>query len=112
MSFKCTAWNDGKQHPSGAGYGFKIPIISRDMYFRRDWKSVVLELPVDGGFSNLTLNVDKPSFWNKTCHELIGQGIGQWLRAANLAPWVSGHPLKFILEVVGERRFRLTQVVS
>jgi hypothetical protein len=33
-----TAWNNGKNNPSGSGYGFKVDIKDRDIYFNKDWK--------------------------------------------------------------------------
>jgi len=112
MSLTWTAWNNGKHHETGSGYGFKVPIADRDRHFKREWKSVILEVPVNGGFAATTVNIDKPSFWNETCHEVINQDIGRWLRISNLAPWPSRQPPKLTIEVVGEGHFRVTGVSS
>jgi len=103
-----TAWNNGSHLPSGAGYGLKVPIVDRDAHFNREWTSVTLELPGPAATSEVELNIAKPSFWNETCHELISQDIGRWLRSSGLAPWPPGQPPKINVEVVGERRFRVT----
>lgn len=112
MPFACSAWNNGQHVASGAGYGLKVPIAVRDKYFKKEWKLVKLELPVSGGFLEVNLNVDKPSFWNETCHELISKEIGRWLRSSGLAPWPSGKPPSIIVEVVGEKVFKVTRVDS
>ncbi len=39
-----TAWNNGRHHASGAGYGLKVAIADRDRYFDPEVASVVLEL--------------------------------------------------------------------
>jgi len=103
-----TAWNNGSHLPSGAGYGLKVPIVDRDAHFDRAWTSVTLELLGPATTSEVELNIAKPSFWNETCHELISQEIGRWLRSTGLAPWPPGQPPKINVEVVGERRFRVT----
>jgi len=107
MSLIWSAWNNGKHCQSGAGYGLKVPITDRDRYFNKNLKSVILELPVSGGFAEITLNTNKSSFWNETCHELISQEIGRWLRNSGLAPWPSRHPPKLAVEIKSEKRFRL-----
>ena len=107
MSFECSAWNNGKHHESGAGYGLKISMAGRDQYFKKDWKSVTFKLPGVPGFTEVELNIDKPSFWNKTCHEIISKEIGVWLRSNSLAPWPSGCPPKFLAEASGAQNFTL-----
>ncbi len=102
-----TAWNSGKHFESGAGYGLKLSIEDRDAFFDKSWETVFLELPNKG--EAIEINIAKPSFWNKTCRELISQEIGLWLRSEGLAPWVKGKPPKFDLAPIGEGRFRLTQ---
>jgi len=107
MSFICTAWNNGKHHASGAGYGLKVPMAYRDKYFQKEWKSVTLEPPARGGATKANLKTDKSSFWNSACRELINQEIGRWLRHSGLAPWPEGQPPKVTIEVVGERHFKV-----
>jgi hypothetical protein len=112
MPLVWTAWNNSKHHKSGAGYGLKVPVDDRDRYFKPEWSSVILELPTKSGFAEVSLNTNKPSFWNKSCHELISREIGRWLRNAALAPWPTQHPPKFEVEVRGERRFRVLGTVG
>lgn len=107
MSLRWTAWKNGSPSPSGAGYGFKVPIADREAYFDRSWRTITLELPTSAGFEPLEVNIDKPSFWNDTCHELIHKGIGRWLLQRGLAPWPRGAPPVVLVEVSGDRRFRV-----
>jgi hypothetical protein len=105
MTFQVTAWNNGKHHTSGAGYGLKISLVDRDLYFDPSWKSVYLHL--EGNSQPVEINVDKKSFWGPTCRELINKEIGVWLRANNLAPWPKSKPPKLPMEVVDNREFKV-----
>lgn len=100
-----TAWNNGNPAPTGAGYGLKIGIADRDRYFRREWKTVILVLEEHG--TPVEINVAKPSFWGKTCRELISAEVGRWLISNGLAPWRAGRPPKLVLEPQGEARYFL-----
>lgn len=112
MPLLWSAWNNGKHSLSGAGYGIKVPIGDRDRYFNRNQESVILELPVRGGFVKVTLNTNKSSFWNKTCHELISQEIGRWLLNAGLAQWPTRHPPKLAIGITSEKHFRVMDVIK
>jgi hypothetical protein len=102
------AWNNGKHHRSGAGYGLKLQTRDRDRYFHREWKTVFLEL--QGYPQPVEINIDKPSFWGPTCKELIHKQIGLWLMENSLAPWPKGKPPKLILRPMFEpRHFRLSK---
>ena len=105
---KVTAWNDGKQLESGAWYGLKLSIEDRDRYFKKAWSTVFVELPDNRPI--IEVNIAKPSFWNKTCRELISQEIGIWLRSEGLAPWTKGKPPKFELVSKGDRNFRVEYI--
>jgi len=107
-----TAWNNGKHHSSGAGYGFKVPIHDRDRHFDRDWKRVTLLLPFPSGPREAVVNVEKLSFWSDTCHELICKEIGLWLRERGLAPWPNGKPPKLEVAVLGSGRFEIKAALS
>lgn len=89
-----TTWNNGQHHPSGAGYGLKISAADRDRYFRREWGTVQIRI---GGAEPIQLNINKPSFWNDTCRELISADLGRWLLANRFAPWPNGRPPRFVL---------------
>lgn len=91
-----TAWNNGKHHSSGAGYGLKLTPEDRDRFFKKEWGKVYIELP--GYNVEAEVSIDKPSFWNTSCRELISKEIGAWLISSGLAPWQSGLPPKLILE--------------
>lgn len=98
-----TTWNNGDHHASGAGYGFRVDIIDRDRYFRREWGSVVLHL--QGRAEPVIVNIDKDSSWGSECRELISKEIGQWLRLNNMAPWPKDHPPKLIMEPTRANEF-------
>ena len=38
------AWNNGSHRSDGNGYGIKIKAQDRDTFFRREWKTIILEL--------------------------------------------------------------------
>jgi hypothetical protein len=85
-----TAWNNGAEHPSGAGYGLKISKADRDRYFRRTWREVRVRLP-SGKLINV--NTDKKSFWGPSCRESISVGIGECYSASISRPGLKGSPL-------------------
>ena len=102
-----TAWNNGSHHSTGAGYGLKVPIADRDAHLDRSWKYIKLDLPSDAGTETIQVSIDKPSFWDETCRELISKQIGIWLIEFRLAPWPRGKPPKFEVELVGPGHFAL-----
>lgn len=95
-----TAWNNGKHHKSGAGYGLKLSVADRDKHFRREWKSVFILL--EGQDKPIKVNIAKPSFWSPACRELINVEIGRWLIKNGLAPWPKGKPPKLVLTPMSE----------
>lgn len=99
-----SAWNNGKHHPSGAGYGIKISLTDRDQYFKREWSHILLEL--EGESELVEISIAKPSFWNTTCRELINKRIGLWLIKNRKAPWPKNCPPKIELQNILENRFR------
>lgn len=103
---KVTAWNNGRHHQTGAGYGIKIASIDRDRYFRKSWETVSIHFP-DG--TEAEVNTNKASFWNESCRELISQDIGRWLIKTRKAPWTTGAPPRFELIPKGERYFELRE---
>lgn len=103
---KVTAWNDGSKHETGAGYGLKVSIADRDNHFLRDWKYVFIRLP--NGI-DAKVNINKASFWDGTCRELISKQIGKWLHDSGYAPWPLRTPPKFELSPQGERYFILDE---
>lgn len=103
-----TGWNSGKHFESGAGYGLKLSIDDRDKYFRKKWSTIFVELPNNS--VPIEISIEKPSFWNKTCRELISQEIGRWLRSEGLAPWTKGKPPKFKLTPNGDKKFKVEYI--
>ncbi len=55
-----TAWNNGRHHTSGAGYGLKVGAADRDRFFDSAANAVVLDL--EGWVAPVTVNIDKASF--------------------------------------------------
>lgn len=99
------AWNNGSHHSDGNGFGIKISIQDRDLYFDPSWKTITVELedrnvPVE-------VNIDKASFWNTTCRELINKEIGKWLIDHHLDQWQYRQPPELELIKIGERKFLL-----
>jgi len=99
-----TAWNNSEHHRSGAGYGLKVNFEDRQRFFKREWGKVQIELP-DG--SKATCNINKDSFWNRTCGELISADIGRYFLLAKIAPWVKGGPPTFFLIKEADACFKL-----
>jgi hypothetical protein len=81
-TFTATGWK-------GGAYGLKVSIADRKWHFERSWERVRLVFPSG---ETVEVNIAKKSFWNDTCRELIGAGIGRWLMAEKLAPWKKGRP--------------------
>jgi hypothetical protein len=106
-----TAWNNGANHKSGAGYGFKIDACDRDQFFNRDWKSITVSLPNPSAAIEVEINIDKASFWNETCRELIDREIGQWLLNNQHAPWPLRNPPKFAVKHIADRYFAIINVI-
>jgi hypothetical protein len=103
-----TAWNNGKHHRTGAGYGLKVSVADRDTSFERRWGTVALWLPdLD---HSIHVSIGKDSFWNSTCRELISKDIGRWLLKSRLAPWPPGDPPRLMLRPVGDGAFEVRAV--
>lgn len=100
-----TAWNNGCHSKSGAGYGIKINVADRDKFFKREWKFVTLQF--ESSTIQTSVNIDKNSFWNSTCRELIKKEIGLWLRENRLERWPENRPPKFRLEPLPNQCFLL-----
>ena len=100
-----SAWNNGSHHASGAGYGIKIKVNDRDRYFIREWGHVEIELGSTDQVARA--NIDKESFWNEDCRELINKDIGAWIRRQGLVPWSPYNPPKLALLPLGGNRFQL-----
>lgn|SRR5574341_490388 len=102
-----TAWNNGQQHSTGAGYGFKLGAKDRDANFQPSWTTVFVSLP--GSQQEVEVNIAKPSFWSPDCRELISREFGGWLIDNGYAPWPSGEPPRFRLRNMGGNHFRIEE---
>jgi hypothetical protein len=93
---ECSVWNN-----SQSGWGLKIlggPSV-RLTHFDRNLSPIIVEL--DG--VDVSVNVNKKSFWNRTCGELIRKPFADFFKRHDLA---TGHHVW--LEVVEpKRRLRL-----
>ena len=94
-----TAWR------GNSAYGFKVSQQDRDQCFSRDWKCIYLLLP--GENEAFAVNIDKPSFWNDTCRELIHKRIKEWLTVHGYIPWQKGHPPKFEMRCMEDNYFTI-----
>lgn len=99
------AWNNGAHHPDGNGYGIKISIQDRDKFFQRNWKTILVDL--EGEKNPVEINIEKASFWNSTCRELISKEIGGWLISNHLETWPTGKLPSLVLVQKNERSFLL-----
>ena len=101
-----TAWTNGNK-----GFGFKISIIDRDVYFSKNISPVYIRLPQNEEFLTVECNTDKDSFWNKTCKELINSDIGIWLKTNNYYPWPNGNPPKFEVQKVNQNTYQIIKKI-
>lgn len=85
-----TAWNNGQYSSTGAGYGVKVRMEDRNEYFKKKWRSVLLKLQGEPGYTEA--NSDKKSFWDPGCGELVQKDIGIWLKKNVRVPWRKGYP--------------------
>jgi hypothetical protein len=95
-----TGWNNGD-----TGYGIKIDMPDRKKFFRKERKSIVLEL--EGESLPIEVNTDKPSYWRPECGELISKEIRKWLTKNGLFTWPYREPPKLRLEPLSNCLFRL-----
>jgi hypothetical protein len=107
-----TAWSNGRNSVTGAGNGFVVEAADRDQYFKREWRSVAIELPYENGHRRAAVSVDKNAFWNVTCRELISRDIGLWLLAQQHAPWQRRYHPKFEVEPRGDSCFRVRKQLN
>lgn len=104
---RVVAWNNGSYRSDGNGYGIKISQEDRDAFFIRSWGTILIELERE--LKLIEVNIDKESFWNDTCRELISVKIGKWMIKRNIAPWRKDKPPTLRLERITDRLFSLSQ---
>lgn len=105
MIIKVKTWNNGSWHDDGNGYGIKIGNLDIQKHFKRKWGEINLKLDK----IDILLNIDKDSFWNGKCGELISKKIGIWLIERNLSKWPKGKPYDLCLIVKSPQNFILSQ---
>ncbi|HEY5330117.1 MAG TPA: hypothetical protein VIJ79_09555 [Acidobacteriaceae bacterium] len=101
------AWSNGS-----SGYGFKVKSEDRDEYFKEEWKTIRIALPIQDFLQVFSVNIDKPSFWEGECRELISSNIGSWMVKNGYAPWAPGKPPKFSVYIAAEGCFRVEPIES
>jgi len=102
-----TAWNNGAHNRNGSGYGFKVHAADRDEFFKKEWKSIMLE--IEGEAEAVEIAIDPAHFWGETIRELAHPAVGKWLRHNGLAPWRVGNAPTFVLEPLSDNRFKLVK---
>jgi len=99
-----TAWNNGAHSRNGSGYGFRVHPADRDVNFQKEWTAIVIEIEGQGEPVEVALDAD--GLWAETPGAIQCAALGRWLRQNGLAPWGRGNPPVFLLEPLGENRFR------
>jgi hypothetical protein len=105
-----TAWNMGTHSRNGSGYGFKVKNVDRDLYFQKEWSSIVLVIEEETQPIEIALDSDK--FWSENNYEIIDPAIGKWLRKNGLAPWPRGNPPTFGIEPLQDNRFKIIKLAK
>ena len=94
-----TAWENGQ-----GSYGFQLKEEDRKRYFTRSWGRVYLHLP---GWEVFSVNIDKDTFWNETCGELIEINIKNWFIENKIIPWPYGTRPRFELKPLRDKHFEI-----
>lgn len=99
-----TAWTNGQ-----SGFGLKVPKNDIDCYFDKSWTEIILELPYKNFIS---CNINKKSFWNKTCRELISKKIKEWFIEKNIIGWTEkgNPPPKFEIKQMIDNHFKIIKI--
>jgi hypothetical protein len=95
---RATGWQSG----GGVILGFRVGKQNALKSFRREWKSVTLEL----GDEVVDVRLS-PAFW-RDCPELKSREISTWMKLHRLFPWARGKTPNFELVEVGTRRFKVS----
>lgn len=105
MNMIVTGWNNGSpNNQTGAGYGIRVSKGDRDLYFKREWDEVEIELEDERILVNIS-----GSFWGM-CSELRSSKIGKWMLKKGYAPWPKGNAPKFKLIPISGNRFKLCEL--
>lgn len=104
------AWNNGAHSRNGSGYGFRVHPEDRDAYFQKEWASLILE--IEGESAPVEAAFDPAGLWSETPRPIQCTALGRWLRKQGMAPWGRGNPPVFILEPLGENRFKVEKAAK
>jgi hypothetical protein len=79
IAIKCSVWNNGDN-----GWGLKIlgGKLVREQHFRRGFSPI--QVALDGQI--FVFNINKNSFWTKSCGEIIGTPFRDWFLKHGLKP--------------------------
>ena len=67
-------------------------------------------IDLQGEEKPIYINIQKESFWNGSCQELISKEIGVWIIKNKFVPWDKGYPPKFKLIPIEKNHFRLERM--
>jgi hypothetical protein len=105
-----TAWNNGAHSRNGSGYGFRVHPDDRDAHFQKEWTGIVLE--IEGEAAPVEAALDAGKMWGEAPYYILSAPLGRWLRRNGLAPWTRGNPTVFVLEPLGENRFKVEKATK
>ena len=72
LTFSVVAWNNGRHHSTGAGYGLRLRSpADRNSNFDRARKAIQLHVP--GSRNPISINIDSDSFWDG--HRELGRRL-------------------------------------
>jgi hypothetical protein len=91
-----TAWSNGL-----SANGIRIRTADRDLHFGHGLREVTIE--AGGASATVALSA---SFW-RSCPEIRGRFIADWLRSNRLNSWTKGSPPRCELHPLGGAHFRL-----
>ena len=99
-----TSWNNGDFNESGSGYGIRIKIKDRGIFFQNHWKTI--QIGLEGENEQISVRLS-PSFWKK-CPELRHMNIGKWFLKNGIGKWKKQVPYHLILNSVEDGIFFLS----
>jgi hypothetical protein len=87
------------------GYGFRFLAKDSELYFKSEWKTVLLELP---DYSELIkCKIDKDSFRKSQYYNLRNKKIGDWLIIKGLQRWPNRMPPKLNMIQIEDNKFKI-----
>jgi len=103
-----TAYNNGKYHKSGAGYGFRINNSDVRRYFQIPYSNISLHLENSKKEILVNLNSSSISYGERII--ITNKEIGKWLIKNKMAIWSEGTPPKFKMIHLNENKFVIRKI--